>query len=81
MMGGGGLPQKKVSLLKTQGRGILVHDQPLWQASEQKKKKHGAKGGYMNPTPPAYAPDFNNIVSSKNQSTYTLHSTLRKSLN
>ena len=33
------LPNKKVeSILQTRGRGILVYDQPLWQASDEKNK-------------------------------------------
>ena len=37
-------------IVHTRGRGILIHDWPLWQVSEHKK---GAKGGCLNPlTPP-----------------------------
>ena len=43
-------PQKIKSISQTRGRGILLHDWPLWQASEHTKKV--AKRGCLTPSPP-----------------------------
>ena len=45
--------KKKGLIYHTRGTGILVHDGPLWQASE---KKNGAKGGCLNPRNPPPPP-------------------------
>ena len=55
--------KKKVALIsQMRGRGILIHDQPLWQANVEQKKME-PKGVFEPPNTPAYAPDSSTIFN------------------